>query len=58
MAAAAILSVTFNSVIREYHVYKTIWTPIIGETLELQLDEGNDHDRFAVAVIKAGLPKD
>jgi len=53
-AARASLSVTLSSVIRGHHVYKTIWMPSIGENLEVQVDEGNEHDSFAVAVIKVG----
>ena len=33
-------------------MYKTVWTPFIGETLSLRIEDGNEQDYFAVAVIK------
>ena len=42
---------TVNSIIRDYHVYKDIWVPIIGEILFCEQEPGrNEKDRFAVAV--------
>ena len=41
----------YDSVIRGHHVYKTIWTPYIGETLLAQKDPANSHDRRAVAIV-------
>ena len=32
------------SVIRGHHIYKSIWTPVVGEELTLQREDGNDHD--------------
>ena len=46
--------VSFSSVIRGHHVYKTIWTPYLGEELVLATENGNLFDRHAVAVIKDG----
>ena len=40
-----------ESVIRGHHIYKTVWTPFIGETLSLRIEDGNEQDYFAVAVI-------
>ena len=42
----------FESVIRGHHVYKTMWTPIVGELLQLALENGNAHDVYAVTVLK------
>ena len=39
-----------ESVIRGHHVYKSVWSPVLGEVLCLALEEGNEHDRFAVCV--------
>ena len=39
------------SVIRGHHVYKTVWTPFIGQELSLKAEDGNAH---AVAVMKDG----
>ena len=54
MAAAppAPTEVSFSSAIRGHHVYKSTWQPFIGEHLEIERENGNTHDRFAVAVIK------
>ena len=40
------------TVICGHHVYKDIWTPYVGEKLSLSLEDVNDHDRYAVAVLK------
>ena len=45
-------SFTFESVIRGHHVYKSVWTPFIGETLSLTIEDGNAEDPYAVAVMK------
>ena len=34
----------FDSVVRGYHVYKTVWTPTIDETLQVMKEDMNDHD--------------
>ena len=41
-----------ESVIRGHHIYKTVWTPFIGEPLSLRIQDGNEQDSFAVTVIK------
>ncbi len=38
-------------VIRGYHVYKSIWDAIVGETLCCKRERDNDSDRYAVAVL-------
>ncbi len=43
-----------SSVVTGHHVYKTNWTPSIGEVLALQTEEDNHHDKFAVSVMKDG----
>ena len=43
---------SIESVIRGHHVFKSIWSPFVGETLSLKQEKGNRHDRFAVAVIR------
>ena len=40
-----------NYVVREHHIYKDIWTPVIGEELTCRKEFGNIHDLHAVAVI-------
>jgi len=43
-----------NTVVRGHHVYKDIWTPVIGEELACRKEFGNIHDLHAVAVIRGG----
>ena len=38
---------TMESVVRGHHVYKSIWYPLLGEQLRLEIEEGNGHDRYA-----------
>ena len=47
-------SFRIESVVRGHHVYKAVWAPLLGEQLETERELDNEHDRFAVAVIKAG----
>ncbi len=42
------------SVVRGHHIYKVIWTPEVGEVLQVRTEGGNDHDEDAVAVINDG----
>ena len=35
-------------------MYKASWTPTIGELLPLSVEGGNEHDNYAVAVLKNG----
>lgn len=41
-----------ESVIRGHHIYKHVWTPFVGEELELDQEFGNSYDHFAVVVKK------
>ena len=41
-----------QSCVRGFHVYKSIWTPFIGETLSSSREMTNLHDPFAVKVLK------
>ena len=40
------------SIVRGYHIYKEIWTPFLMEHLECKWEEGNDKDRYAIAVLR------
>ena len=42
-------SYALESVVREHHVYMNNWTPVIGEMLQVHCEDGNTHDRYAVA---------
>ena len=54
MESLSSTTLSLSSVIRGHHVYKTIWTPYIGEELVLASEESNLFDRHAVAVLKNG----
>jgi len=41
-----------NYVVRGHHIYKDMWTPVIGEELTCRKQFGNIHDLHAVAVIR------
>ena len=41
-----------ESVVRGDHVYKSVWTPFVGEILDMKREAGNSHDRHAVAVVR------
>ena len=41
-----------QSTVRGHHIYKAIWTPVIGEELTVIPEEANDHDPHAIAVLK------
>ena len=43
---------TLDSCIRGHHVYKNVWTPIMGEQLSCKRETGNNKDRYAVAVLQ------
>ena len=42
-----------KSVVRGQHVYKRVWSTVVGEILQLSCEEDNDYDRFSVSVMKA-----
>ena len=42
----------FDSIVRGHHVYKTIWTPVIYETLQVAREDMNEHDEYAVAITR------
>ena len=44
-----------ESTIRGHNVYKYIWSSVVGEELECQIETGNVHDLYAVSVVKGIL---
>ena len=42
----------FESSIRGYHVYKSIWTYEIGEKLRYDREENNPNDKSAVKLVR------
>ena len=41
-----------ESVVRGHRIYKAVWTPVIGEELLLQPEDDNEHDRYAVSLLR------
>jgi len=52
MAAGDTSTYKIDSVVWGHHVYKTIWTPLLSETLEVGQEYDNEHDEYAVAVFR------
>ena len=44
-----------ESVICGHHIYKRMWTPVVGEKLPISLEEDNENDPRAVAVLNCGV---
>ena len=42
----------YESVIRGHHVYKDVWTPSIGEILQVARDTDSNHNWFSVGLLK------
>ena len=40
----------FESVVCCHHVYKRVWTPVLGEKLRIVIEEDNNHGARVVAV--------
>ena len=43
---------TSERVIRGHHIYKQIWRPLVEEILTLEREEGNNHEKFVVSLLK------
>ena len=43
LMASIDIKFSLDSVIRGHHIYKTVWTPSVEETVQLELEE-NEHD--------------
>ncbi len=58
MAAAPSSSLSafeLNSVVWGHHIYKELWTPIIGDSLDVQYEPSNPYDPRAVPVLRNGI---
>ena len=42
------------SVVRGHLVYKSVWTPRLGEHLPVRPETGNNHDKYAVFIVRQG----
>ena len=47
--------VRFGGVVLGFHVYKAVWTQVIGKELSTGREHGNPEDAFAVAIKKSGI---
>lgn len=45
----------YEACIRGYHVYQTIWIPVIGEMLVCAHETANRHDPYAVKVLRSTI---
>ena len=48
-------SFTLESVVHVHHIYKRIWTPMLGERLQIEIEEDDRNDARAVAIQKGGM---
>lgn len=48
-------SYEWSSYIRGYHDYQAVWTPSLGEMLQLKVEPTNPYDDFAVSIVKEGV---
>jgi hypothetical protein len=48
---ASLATIELEYVVRGYHEYLRIWTPVVGEVLTTVVETENEHDSYAVAVV-------
>ena len=50
------MAVTFTlvSCVRGYHIYKNVWIPVVGETVNCEREDRNPQDPYAVGLKKDG----
>ena len=49
------LACCLYSVVRGHHIYKRLWTPIIGEQVDVIHEDENELDVRAVAIMKVNV---
>lgn len=52
-AAAGEAIFLYESVVRGHHVYKSVWSPFVGEVVDLSCEASNPYDDHAVCVTKS-----
>ena len=52
---AAVHKYEVASFVRGHHIYKSIWTPVVGELLKTEQEPDNEHDEHSVTVIHQEL---
>ena len=48
----------FSTAVRGFHVYRTVWTPHIGQCLRVEKEHNNIMDKYAIATILVGSVED
>ena len=43
-----------ETVIRGHHIYKSVWSPTLGEIVSVDREHGNTHDSHAVCLLQGG----
>ena len=43
---------SYTNVVRGFHVYKDIWTPVLIEVHPTQQEHGNPEDMYTVSILK------
>ena len=43
---------SFDFLITGYHVYREVWTPVIGEIMDCQRDKANKYDTHATKIVR------
>ena len=49
---AVLTTLELEYVARGYHKYMRVWNPVLDELLSTEIEKGNLHDKYAVAVMK------
>ena len=44
-----------NRCVRGHHIYKRVWTPVLGEELKCRIEEDNVEDRYGFAVLRESI---
>ena len=55
VSVGAYFQVSFSSVVRGFHVYKDVWSPVVNAKHSTQQEHGNTEDQYAVAVMNGGI---
>ena len=52
MTTSSSFTLTVDSCIHGFHVYCSVWDPVLGEVLKCEREPDNAHDNYAVSVLK------
>lgn len=54
-SASAYFHVNIQSVVRGFHVYQAVWTPVVNSEHVTQQEHGNTEDNYAVAILNGDV---